>query len=152
LILFAAAPVRAASVKLAWDPTPNPAVVGYKIHYGVETGKYTQTIQVQGRLTTNAVVENLEEGKIYFFAITSYDAKGGESAYSIEMTNGATKNQRPPARRSKALAGPGKASGLHAPQNEKNGSTASRAPSDKKKISHSRRVPRTPEGKILPSR
>lgn len=150
LILFMAAPATAASVRLAWDPTGNRSVVGYRIHYGAEPGKYTQTIRVKGRLTANAVVENLEEGKTYFFTITSYDAKGRESAYSVEVTNGPEKNQRPP-RPGVSRTGPAKTSDLQSPRDEKNASTAAQAPSDKK-ISHSRSVGTTPDGKILPSR
>jgi len=134
LISFAAAPVEAASVKLAWDPTENNAVVGYKIHYGVETGKYTKTLQVKGRRTTSAVVEGLEDGKTYFFAITSYDAKGKESKHSAEITN--DPNRKPDHT--------GKSGDGTAPSPDQAGAH--------RKISHSRNIAKTPDGKILPSR
>ncbi len=78
---------QAESLGLTWDTSRDPRVVGYKIHYGTESGKYTQTVKVKGRLNNKAVLEGLEEGKTYFFVVTSYDAAGKESAFSIEMSN-----------------------------------------------------------------
>jgi len=120
LILCAAIPVWAASLVLGWDASRDPKVVGYRIHYGTESGKYTQVVWVKGRLTTEAAVENIEEGKIYFFTITSCDANGKESAYSREISNaaGAATNQA----------------------------------SSRPKIPASKKVVKTTEGKILPSR
>lgn len=152
LILFAAAPAESASVKLVWEPAGDRSVAGYRIHYGSEPGRYTQTVQVQGRLTANAVIESLEDGKTYFFAITSYDAKGKESSYSPEITTGSKNNQKPSrAVKSGDRAGQGKASNIHAPKNEKTGPPEGQAP-EHKKISHSRSVAKTQDGKILPSR
>ncbi len=87
IVLCTALPVRAASLVLAWNASKDPKVVGYKIHYGTESGKYTKTVRVKGRLTTKATVENLDEGQSYFFSVTSYDANGNESAFSGEITN-----------------------------------------------------------------
>ncbi len=87
LILCSAISAQAESIGLTWDTSRDPRVVGYKIHYGTESGKYTQTVQVKGRLNNKAVLEGLEEGKTYFFVVTSYDAAGKESAFSIEMSN-----------------------------------------------------------------
>jgi fibronectin type 3 domain-containing protein len=80
-------PGGAMTIRLAWEPSKDLSVMGYRIYYGTQSGKYTHTVRVTGRLTAEAVVENLEEGKTYFFAVTSYDAKGKESAYSAEVTN-----------------------------------------------------------------
>ncbi len=119
-----------ASVRLAWDPSTNHSVAGYKIHYGATSGNYTHTVRVKGRLTAQALIENLEEGKTYFFAITSYDAKGKESALSAEVTNG-------PAKDVKKLP-PG-------------GGPSPQQPSSDK-MAPSKTVTRTPEGKMLPTR
>ena len=151
LILCVAAPVRAASIKIGWNPSTYPAVVGYKVHYGTETRKYAKTIQVEGRLTTEAVVENLDEGKTYFFSITACDAKGNESPYSPEITNGPKKSGRkPPAGQSENTAGPRQTSKGMA-QSVENDSGTGQTPSPNK-IPPSRSVGRTQEGKILPSR
>ena len=152
LILCTAAPVRAASVRLAWDPCKDPAVVGYKIHYGVESGKYTHTVQVKGRNVKEAAVEDLEEGKTYYFAITSYDAKGRESAYSVEISNG------PPQKQVKKLIGrtgklpvPRRATGARVAQGAQNGAATDQENS-RKKIPPSKKPARTPDGKIPPSK
>ncbi len=154
LILCAPAPANAASIGLAWDQCNDPGVVGYRIHYGAEAGNYTKTVQVEGRLTSKAVVDNLEDGKTYFFVITSYNAKGEESAYSYELSNAPGKNQNQGKR---PLAGPsrGASSASRTPRAARvspgSDAAANRAASPKK-IPSSRRVAKTPEGKILPSR
>ncbi len=85
------------SVRLAWRPVSNPLVVGYRIHYGTQSGEYTHTVQVKGRLSAQVVVENLDLEKTYFFSITSCDARGKESDFSVEVTNRTPK--MPPSRR-----------------------------------------------------
>ncbi|MGO8942435.1 MAG: fibronectin type III domain-containing protein [Syntrophobacteraceae bacterium] len=152
-ILCVAALANAASLKMAWTPCNNPEVVGYRIHYGTEAGNYTKTVQVEGRLTSKAVVDNLEDGKTYFFVITSYNAKGEESPYSYEMSNAPRKNQNQGKR---PLAGPpcGLSSSSSSPRAVKvspSRAAANRAPSPDK-IPATRKVAKTPEGKILPSR
>jgi hypothetical protein len=113
LVLCGAAPAGAASIGLAWDPSSDRVVAGYRIHYGDQPGHYTKTVQVKGRLTSSAVIDGLEEGKAYFFAVTAYSANGKESAYSPEISN---------------------------------------IKPSPKKIPVSKRVAKTPEGKILPSK
>ena len=108
----------AASVTLAWEPSPDHSVTGYKIHYGAESGKYTHTLRVKGRLAAKAVIEDLDEGKTYFFVITSVNTRGKESAFSPEINNGPTQTAKRPAEKSPA------------------------------KIPPSKRVARTPDGKI----
>ncbi len=138
LILCRVALTEAASIGIGWDPSNNPAVVGYRIHYGDQPGHYTKTVKVKGRSTSRAVIDNLEEGKAYFFAVTAYSAKGKESAYSLEISNikapqgGLPTASQVPSRNE---------------QREGSGQAGSR-----NKIPASRKVTKTPEGKILPSR
>lgn len=135
LVLCAAPPVRAASVRLAWDPSPSRSVVGYRIHYGVKPGKYTHTVQVKGRLTTHVVIKNLKDGKTYYFAVSAYDSKGRRSAYSSEITN------RPDLNKKKAGRPAGGKAGSFSP-----------APAPVRSKIPPRAVRTGPEGKILPSR
>jgi len=93
------------SVRLAWSPVSTPLVVGYRIHYGTQSEKYTHTVQVKGRLSAQAVVENLDEEKTYFFSITSCDARGKESDFSVEVTN---KTPKMPPSKSVAKSADGK--------------------------------------------
>ncbi len=153
LILCRTEQTEAASLRLAWDPSTSPAVVGYRIHYGTQPGHYTKTLQVEGRLTSNAVIGDLEEGKAYFFAVTAYSANGKESAYSAEITNTHTKNQRKPRpgtsdNRSNRRQAPN----LHTSQSTSHSiENDGQAPSQMK-IPPSKTVARTPDGKVLPSR
>lgn len=84
--------VATASVTLDWDPptqnTDGSALTnlkGYVIHYGKESGKYTNRIEVNSPGLTTYVVENLEPGT-YYFAVTAVSANGAESNYSPEAS------------------------------------------------------------------
>jgi len=123
------------TVRLAWDPSPNKSVVGYRVHYGTESGKYTHQIHVDGRLNAVADVRHLKKGKAYFFAVTSVDADGHESRFSNEVTNNPAKPY--PARKHTARE--------VAPK------TRPPQPDSGDKIPP-KFVRTSPEGKILPSR
>jgi len=73
-----------ASVILAWDPSPDPQAVGYRIYYGVASGNYTNSSPV-GAVTT-ATVTGLTVGTTYYFAATAFDTNGVESIFSNEIT------------------------------------------------------------------
>lgn len=73
-----------ASVTLAWDANIEPDLAGYKMHHGLESRKYTTRIDV-GNVTTS-VVNKLEEGVTYYFAVTAYNTSGLESDYSNEVS------------------------------------------------------------------
>ena len=75
-------------VELSWnapttntDGTPLTDLAGYKIHYGTEHGAYTATFAI-GKVTTYTFA--LPAGT-YYFAVTSHDTLGSESALSNEV-------------------------------------------------------------------
>ena len=70
------------SVALAWDASPDAAVAGYRVYYGVTSGTYTNSATVGN--ATNATVANLTDGVTYYFAAVAFDANGLESAFSNE--------------------------------------------------------------------
>jgi Divergent InlB B-repeat domain/Fibronectin type III domain/Bacterial Ig domain len=72
------------SVTIAWDPSPDTNVVGYKIYYGVVSRTYTNVIDVGA--STSATISNLVEGTTYYFAATAYNVLGMESAFSGEAS------------------------------------------------------------------
>jgi hypothetical protein len=74
----------AANVTLAWDPSPDPQVAGYRIYYGVATGNYTNSAPV-GMVTT-ATLTGLVVGTKYYFAATAFDTNGVESIFSNETS------------------------------------------------------------------
>ena len=70
----------AVDVSLSWDPSSDPAVVGYRLYYGTSDGNYTEFVEAGNR--TDCTVTGLSAGTTYYFAATAYNANGGESAYS----------------------------------------------------------------------
>lgn len=72
------------SVTLAWNPSADPNLAGYRVYQGVASHTYTNVVQV-GALT-NATLSALTQGATYFFAVTAYDNVGLESAFSNEIT------------------------------------------------------------------
>ena len=86
-IAFAAAPSgHAAQVTLAWDPNPDPSVIGYRVYYGTLSHYYTAVVDV-GRQSA-CTLADLLPGVTYFIAATAYSGTGesdfsGEIAYTV---------------------------------------------------------------------
>lgn len=80
------------SVTLAWDASPSPEVAGYRVYSGTESGNYLNSITTP---STTVTISGLASGVTYFFAVTSYDVNGAESAFSDEInyTPGSTVQQ-----------------------------------------------------------
>lgn len=90
-VLVSATLARAGQVPLAWNPDDDAIAVGYRVHVGTSSGTYADTIDV-GNVTEYAVT-GLEEGRAYYFTVTSYGVDGFESAPAPEvraMVPGAT--------------------------------------------------------------
>ncbi len=81
--IASAAPVPT-SVTLAWNPSPDPAVTGYRVHYGVASGQYTNSIEAGN--TTSVTIPGLMPGVLYFFAVTAYNSSGVKSPFSNEIS------------------------------------------------------------------
>ena len=75
---------HAAEITLAWDQNPESDIAGYKVYYGLESGAYSNVINIGSY--TSCTISGLEEGETYFIAATAYDTSGDESAYSGEIT------------------------------------------------------------------
>ncbi len=72
------------SVSLAWDPSRDPSVAGYRLHVGPTSGHYTASYDVG----TNTVyrLTGLKEGQTNYLAVTSYDSIGAEGLPSVEIS------------------------------------------------------------------
>src|SRR4051812_283398 len=84
------------NVTLAWDPSTDASVTGYRVYYGVLTGVYTNIVDAGS--ATNVTLSSLQTGTRYFFAATAVDNLGQESVYSAEtnyVTAGGPPNQPP---------------------------------------------------------
>jgi hypothetical protein len=76
--------VSAASLKLAWDPSPDTSVTGYRLYYGTSGGSYANVVDAGNR--TDYTVTGLDAGTTYYFAATAYTGSGGESTFSNEAS------------------------------------------------------------------
>ena len=72
------------SVTLAWDPSPDPGVIGYKVYDGLASRTYTFTNNVGN--ATNTTLTMLLPGTTYYFAVTAYDTNFLESPFSGELS------------------------------------------------------------------
>ncbi len=85
LLLLTGRFVYAGALIVTWEANTESDLAGYKIYYGTESQNYTSVIDVGD--TTRHVVENLIEGRTYFFVVTAYDYSGNESAPSLEVAS-----------------------------------------------------------------
>jgi hypothetical protein len=91
IISLNASAAFASVVTLSWDTpttnvdgTPLTDLAGYKVYHGTALGNYSQYIDVGNVL--NYMVSNLENGVVYYFAVTAYDTSGNESIFSNEVS------------------------------------------------------------------
>lgn len=85
--------LMAGTLTLAWDANTEPDLAGYKIHYGLSSGNYPNTIDVKN--VNQYTVQDLTPGTTYYFAATAYDDSDNQSAYSIELSH-TTSEESPP--------------------------------------------------------
>ncbi len=72
------------TLTLAWDPSPDPSVTGYRLYQGGESQIYTNVVDVGSEDT--ATIAGLSPDVTYYFAVTAYDTTGLESAFSGEIS------------------------------------------------------------------
>ena len=76
--------VEGASVKLAWNPNPEPDIAGYLLSYGTIPGAPSGTMAT-GKVTT-ATLSGLEEGRIYYFSLKAVNTAALQSDSSAEIS------------------------------------------------------------------
>jgi hypothetical protein len=84
LLLLSTVSASAGQVTLAWDPNTESDLAGYKVYYGTASGVYTSNIDVGN--VTSFTVTGLQDGLLYFFAVTAYNTSAGESGFSNEVS------------------------------------------------------------------
>ena len=73
-----------AKIKLAWDSTTDPNVLGYKVYFGKASKIYDKSIKV-GKVNTYTL-KGLTPGQTYYIVATAYDKSGRESIFSNEVS------------------------------------------------------------------
>jgi hypothetical protein len=82
----AAQAVTQSSVTIGWSPSSSPNLAGYMIYYGTSSGNYITAVLVDNSQATNVTINGLVPGTTYYFAATSIDSSGNQSAYSQEIS------------------------------------------------------------------
>jgi hypothetical protein len=83
-LLVPAASAQAGDVRLAWDPSPDAAVVGYIVYFGLEPGNYPYSVDVGAQ--TTYVISNLVVHARLYFIVRGYTADRQLSAPSNEVS------------------------------------------------------------------
>ena len=83
LLLLTSTRLEAASVTLAWDPSPETSVTGYRLLYGTRSGVYTGQVDVGKR--TQFSLLSIPEGT-YYFVVVAYDSNQMTSLPSAEIS------------------------------------------------------------------
>lgn len=78
------------TINLAWDSSPDPTVLGYKIYYGKASNVYDHTVDAGAAtpLQNNGrsfQLSGLTPGQVYYISLTSYNSNG-ESGFSNEVS------------------------------------------------------------------
>ena len=72
-------------ITLAWDPNKEENLAGYKLHYGIVSGEYSETVDVGN--VTQYTLNDIVRGQKYFYVATAYNTEGNESDYSNEISH-----------------------------------------------------------------
>jgi fibronectin type 3 domain-containing protein len=74
---------------LGWSAVTDPSVTGYRVYWGTSSHTYVQSLGTGAAVgkVTSFTASGLKSGVLYYFAITSIDAAGNESAYSNEASS-----------------------------------------------------------------
>lgn len=86
LVLICMNPLTAmaAGIRIAWNANTEADLAGYNVYYGTSPGKYSACINVGN--VCSYKVDNLTQGKTYYFIVTALDKAGNESADSAEVS------------------------------------------------------------------
>jgi hypothetical protein len=74
----------APAVSLAWNPNPEPDVAGYKVHFGTQSGVYSNVMDVRG--STSIALPQMLMGSTYYLAVSAYNTAGQEGPRSSEFS------------------------------------------------------------------
>lgn len=82
------------TVTLTWDANIETDLAGYTVHYGTQSGVYTQTVNV-GK-TTIWTLQNTTAGTSYYFVVTAINTSGVRSPFSNQVSETIAAEEPPP--------------------------------------------------------
>ena len=97
IIIFFSISVSYASTDnaiVSWQANNEADLAGYRVYHGTASRSYGTPKSVDK--VTNCTIDGLDEGKTYYFAVTSVDTSGNESGYSAEVNKIIPWNQPDP--------------------------------------------------------
>lgn len=68
------------------DDSPLTNLAGFNVYVGIASGLYSETIRIENPSINVYVVERLDSGTIYYFAVTAFDSDDLESDFSNEVS------------------------------------------------------------------
>jgi hypothetical protein len=77
--------ITSSTVTITWNKFPDHRVKGYRLHYGLTSGRNYSTLIDVGNVTAYTF-SNLIPGKTYYCIVTAYYASGKESRPSNEIS------------------------------------------------------------------
>jgi hypothetical protein len=80
----------ASQILIAWDPSTDPNVIGYKVYYGTSSRNYGPPQDIGN--ATSYTVKGLSAGQTYYLSVTAYNSAKLESGFSAEVSGNATEN------------------------------------------------------------
>src|SRR5579864_7443547 len=84
IVLSWAGAAQAATLTLAWDPSPEPDTAGYVLNWGNHSGVYESGIDVGNQTSTQ--LTGLVAGLPYYFVVRAYNSAGLYSSPSVEVS------------------------------------------------------------------
>src|SRR4030095_7390272 len=93
VLMITVGPSEAAQVTLAWNPSPNEQLAGYRVRRGVRSGDYDTVFEVGNAVSFTD--SSVSRGNTYFYAVSAVSVSGAESRLSRELKLNATSNKRP---------------------------------------------------------
>lgn len=107
LLAGSAASSEAVTLGIAWDPSPDSSVSGYRVYVGPAPGQHTESFDV-GRVQASFFYTTAVSGRRYYFAVSALanGVTGPKSAEVSAVAGGLAIGGDPPAAPPQSLLGP----------------------------------------------
>ena len=73
--------IVAKSIQVAWNPSTDSAVVGYRVYHGTASGVYGEVLSA----SSSSLVYSTSASGSHYFAVSALNSAGNESPHSAEV-------------------------------------------------------------------